>query len=223
MLARALRARQLTRLTRGALRQARLASSSAKPEQPYDQRLNLLAAGLVGVCFAQRFLDLVLGGERHEEAAQPPKKARTLTAPVPTKSSSPAASQPPGSVAETSVSRADAADVQSEGDTVAPRVSAVGPTVSTPDGRLTAFSDGQQLWLRNATSNLDCLLTPGAATVVGFTQPSESLPWLVYKAGGNVLAIQPEKPEPPLLLAPDLAGSVGQAMSWLVAAPQAII
>lgn len=84
-----------------------------------------------------------------------------------------------------------------------------GPVASTADGRLEAFSDGCELWLRRRGTAQDCRLGgERGAVVVGFSGSSDdSPPWLVVKAGTRVLALQPEEPEEPVCLSPS-EGSV---------------
>lgn len=184
-------------------RLARRASSAAGDKELYEKRLSYLAVGLAGVCVAQGLLDLLFGpkSEEKELYRHPSLSKKAVKA---------AHSVPASDVATPS---SEANENFPDDDTVPPP--SFGPTVSTLDGRLTAFSDGQHLWLRNATSNLGCLLTSGNPTVVGFTRSIELPAWLVYKAGGRVFALQPEEPAEPVEVTPGVPTTVGQARNSL--------
>ena len=80
------------------------------------------------------------------------------------------------------------------------RTSAVGPVITSANSRLSAFSDGTQLWLRSGAT--DQLVTAGAATPAGFAESGESPAWLVYKTGGRVLAVTEEAPTEAIVISP---------------------
>lgn len=85
-----------------------------------------------------------------------------------------------------------------------PRPEPVGQVVSTPDGRLQAFSDGKSMWLRREGSENCCLLGMDGATAIGFSCPvSDTSPWLVLSSGNRIFAMQPEKPAEPICLSPE--------------------